>query len=262
MYDPQECYKGPISVELDGLPSICLESFNPLGNKSCNNHAKPKRIKGLLLSTQRRCFTLNNDWSLTLGGVDYKPELNGKIIIPVRCHTGEKPVRFDGASVPAPWLISFVSLGILRPLGVMLVGSIVHDFAYQNGYLEVIDSSGNQNRIYVEREIIDRLFRDIISTVNQLPVVGWIAWFFVRVGWLFGIKYDGQPFGGKPPHLVLASVIVICGAAFLYFFEGGSFQVQRLTSLLSWIFGGYIVLWGTSAIALKFFGRNHSRRAR
>lgn len=255
MGDQRECYCGTISVELDELPSIRLESFNPNSGEPCLTEKRSKSITSMLLATQRRCFTLEKDWKIMLSRVTYMEELNGEIVIPVRCHIGEPPVKFDGASVPAPWLISFVSLGILRPLGVMLIASIVHDFAYQKGYLEVIDDTGVHKRVEVARATVDRLFRDIISTVNQLPLVGWIAWFTVRVGWIFGVKYDGKAFGGKPPHMILAALIVLISLAMMYFWWGGSFQLERIKTLMTAIFGGYFFAWAVSTVALRIIKR-------
>lgn len=243
----RECYEGPISVELYDLPSIRLVSFNPNSGEPCIPNVRKGFFKTMLLATQRRCFTLDKDWVIKLDKVKYLPELNGDIVIPKQCSDTGKPVVFDGASVPAPWLISFVSLGILRPLGVMLVASIVHDFAYEYGYLCIRDKDGNINKVPVERAKVDRLFRDIIATVNQLPVIGWIAWFFVRVGWLFGVKYNGKAFGGKPPHLVFAVLIAVTGILTLYFWGG-----QHVKNVTTSIFAAYFIAWAISSIAVRF----------
>ncbi len=58
----------------------------------------------------------------------------GVLGVVVRQTRGSARVRravagFDGASVPRPWLVTAVGGGILRPLGVMLIASIIHDFA-------------------------------------------------------------------------------------------------------------------------------------
>jgi hypothetical protein len=148
---------------------------------------------------------LHEDWEVTLNRVSYDQRLNGVIVIP-HLDSDEKDIEFDGASIPFPWLISMLTIGILRPLGVMLIGSIVHDYAYKFGRLKKLDSAS----VRIERHVADRLFRDIISTVNDLPIVGWIAWFAVRLGWPV-VKYEGKPRGGKPPimeYLVLVAVVL------------------------------------------------------
>jgi hypothetical protein len=185
-----EVYEGPISVEFTGLPSVKLVSvILKEGVKWYQRTAEASR---------RRFFTLEKAWEIKLEKVDYADDINGTVVIP-KTVQGKKVV-FDGASVPMPWFVSFLSIGILRPLGIMLTASIVHDFAYKFGYL-LVNREGQDcpSKILVERHVVDRLFRDIISTVNGLGVVGWIAWYFVRIGWIVGIKYNGQYFGGKKP---------------------------------------------------------------
>jgi hypothetical protein len=159
----------------------------------------------LALATQRRRFALYENWELTLDKVAYDKRLNSTLVIPHRDDDDEL-IIFDGASIPFPWLISMLTIGILRPLGVMLVASIVHDYAYKFGCLKKSDGSS----VPVERHVADRLFRDIIATVNDLPIVGWIGWFAVRLGWPV-VKYAGKPQSGKPPiveYLVLVAVVL------------------------------------------------------
>lgn len=125
--------------------------------------------------------------------------------------SNEKTIIFDGATIPMPWLVSLLTVGILRPLGVMLVGSIVHDYAYQFGSLRLSKNDEDFKDVKVSRHSADRLFRDIVGTVNRLPLLGYVAWFFVRIGWAW-VKYDGQRFGGKAPvveYTVLLMILAI-----------------------------------------------------
>ena len=81
---------------------------------------------------RRRRFHLVEDWVVKVscwrGG-----NLAGKLVIP-RKYKGHLQ-EFDGASVPCPWVVSALSWGIQRPLGVMLIASIIHDFAFAHGFL-------------------------------------------------------------------------------------------------------------------------------
>ena len=104
---------------------------------------------------------------------------------------------FDGASIPFPWLVSYLSFGVLRPLGILLSASVVHDFAFQFGYLPVI-KNGKSKNVPVQRHDADELLRLVTQTLNGSNVFSRIAWHAVRLGW-WGIKYAGQRFTGKPP---------------------------------------------------------------
>ncbi|MEJ2619370.1 MAG: DUF1353 domain-containing protein [Candidatus Thiodiazotropha sp.] len=201
MEDKTEYYKGSISVKFTGLPSIKLVSV--ILKDGARWYEK------LAEATRRRFFTLEKEWRIELDRVSYAKEINGTVIIPKSVQN--KPIVFDGASVPMPWLVSFLSIGILRPLGIMLTASIVHDFAYKFGYLLVLKKGKEKpTTIPVQRHTVDRLFRDIISTVNGIGIIAWIAWYFVRIGWIVGIKYDRQYFGGeKPTGVVFFSIILV-----------------------------------------------------
>jgi hypothetical protein len=195
-----EEYRYPIDVKFDDIPPVRLKSI------------RPKRaltlIDRLVLATKPREFGLAEDWCIQLGRVSYDKRLNGSIVIPEK--KDGQPIDFDGASIPLPWLVSLLTLGILRPLGVILSASIVHDYAYKFGHLRKDDGT----EVPLERDVADRLFRDIIDTVNKLPLIGFIAWFAVRLGWPF-VKYNGRTQGGKPPYaeyLLLLIVIALVTA--------------------------------------------------
>ena len=184
-----EKYEGTIEVEFKEMPSIRLESFKPLGNVGT--------LERLAIATRRRRFSLIEPWKIELAQIEYSDGLNGVVRIPSK-GSDKKELVFDGASIPMPWLVSLLTVGILRPLGVMLAGSIVHDYAYKFGSLHVSKDGSEFKDVPLTRHRADALFRDIVSTVNRLPPVGYIAWFFVRIGWVW-VKYNGKRFGGRVP---------------------------------------------------------------
>lgn len=187
----RENYHGVLNVTFDAMPTLTP--------KSIILPSDARFLDRLASATTKRRFYLTGDWKITVSGFKDNPKLNGTIHIP-RKKDG-KLIEFDGASVPLPWLVSVLSLGIMRPLGVMLVASIVHDYAFRYGQLMVEDNRTTQT-VEVQRHEADALFRDIINSVNQLPLVGNVAWFAVRLGWL-GIRYAGRRFTGKPPVMVI-----------------------------------------------------------
>lgn len=205
----KEHYEKAISVKFEALPSIKLVTILMKGN------ATP--LQRLAEATRRRFFTLQEDWKVELDKIKYDSKLNGVVTIPREIDGQE--VVFDGASVPLPWLISFLTIGILRPLGVMLTASILHDFAFKYGYLPVSRASDKPVEVAIQRHNADQLFRDVISTVNDLNSVGLVAWFFVRLGW-FTVKYNGKRWGGRPPYIqtfLFLLILIFFGALFLSF---------------------------------------------
>lgn len=66
--------------------------------------------------------------------------------------------------------------------------------------------------IKVKRELADKLFYDIIDTVNDMPFTAYIGWLAVRIGWFWvGFKEkegeEKRPRGGNPP---FTAVIILC----------------------------------------------------
>lgn len=221
----------------------------------------------LLESTRTRIFTLQKDWHLTLKRCVFKTELAGTVVIPKQeIIDGERrDVTFDGASIPIPWVLSFLTLGIMRPLGVLLTASIVHDYAFKFGHLKVIkEGSSEPQEIPLERHEADRLFREMILTVNKLPGVAWFAWAGVRLGWLFLVKYNGKYFGRKPPYAVLGTLIallVIISQAILGDPELSFSEVLMKTA--SGILVIYFLLYAAVGLWMKFFNpaRYHAEQS-
>jgi len=232
MGNKKEIYNGSIWARFS-FPSINLM---PIIKKNSN------WLQRIAQATRRRFFTLEKDWHIELNRITYKPELNGIIIIPTRMEG--KTIIFDGASVPLPWLVSFLSVGILRPLGVMLTASIVHDFAFKFGYLLIASEEGAEpKKVPVERHDIDHLFRDIICTVNQVAGVSWIAWFFVRLGWLLRVKYNGKVRGGDCPFGVIAFFVSSLSLLAWCLFSGFQFHQQRFDFLVMFFVLSYLLFY-------------------
>ncbi len=177
-------------------------------------------LKKLQGANSPRYFKLSRDWhvSIQLNEAKYDNNfISGTLVIPV--FYGQSETRLDGASVPLPWLVSFLSFGLLRPLGIMLIASIVHDFAFQHGGLLYLKDNGEQDFQPLRRDLADKLFHDIIRTVNQMPVTAVMAWLAVRLGWFY-VKYAGEPRGGKFPWIpliVLIAVLLILAGLILLF---------------------------------------------
>lgn len=232
--DCLESYSSKISVQFNRLPPIKLVSVIMEDGASV--------IDRLAETTRKRFFTLEEDWHLTISRLTGdKARLNGTIVVP-ELHNDEKIV-FDGASVPFPWLVSFLSIGILRPLGVMLTASLVHDFAFKYGYLLILQGdSETPKKVSIERHEADALFRDIITCVSNIRSIGWIAWLAVRIGWL-GVKYNGRRFGGQPPYGILTILGVILYFLFGFLISAGENWTDIVGQIVNVFVGFYAVLY-------------------
>ena len=114
-----------------------------------------------LLST--RNWKITKDWKYRMNGNEY--------IIPAG-------FQFDGASIPK-FLRTFFS-----PVGVLLVGGLVHDYMYKYAALK---RTGKGGLLLVDQKKADQIFRDINIEVNgfyfmnyllywSLRLGGWVAW--------------------------------------------------------------------------------------
>ena len=75
--------------------------------------------------------------------------------------------QFDGASVPK-FLATFLS-----PVGVLLMGGLVHDYGYRYGCLKKV--TGEHTDRMTQKEL-DVIFRDICIEVNGFKVLNYLAW--------------------------------------------------------------------------------------
>jgi len=113
-----------------------------------------------LLST--RNWKLLTDFRYTMLGIDY--------VIP-------EGFTFDGASIPK-FLRSFFS-----PVGVLLIGGLVHDFMYKYAALKPAAKKGSL--LLVDQKKADQIFRDINIEVNGFYFMNYLAYWSLRLGgWL------------------------------------------------------------------------------
>ena len=193
-----------IDVTFNALPALVPELLVTTGGS---------RLLRWWKAGRRRRFRLPFGW---LVRIDCGPRghklrnLEGTILIP----SGEGPI-YDGASVPLPSMVTFFTLGILRPHGVMLTGSIVHDYAYRTGKLKFLGPNGTKD-VRVQRHEADLLFREMIRTVNGMAFWAFIAWLAVRIGW-FAVKYNDKRFCGKPPVGISVGLFVMLGILWYFF---------------------------------------------
>lgn len=98
---------------------------------------------------------------------DFNYSLDGKqYIIP-------KGFKFDGASVPK-FLASFLS-----PIGVLLIGGLVHDYAYKYTALRQQGTSKGAITLLDKAEA-DRIFRDINIEVNGFHLLNYLTYWVLR----------------------------------------------------------------------------------
>ena len=106
-----------------------------------------------------RTWTITKDFHFKLRGVEY--------VIP-------KGFTFDGASVPK-FLASFLS-----PVGVLLIGGLVHDYAYKFACLKTKNSK--DPLLLLNQHQADKIFRDINIEVNGFHFLNYLAYWALRIG--------------------------------------------------------------------------------
>ena len=116
-----------------------------------------KAIVMWLLST--RNWELTQDWKYNLDGTDY--------VIP-------KGFTFDGASIPK-FLRTFFS-----PVGVLLIGGLVHDYMYKYTHCKPVSAKGAL--LVVDQKRADQIFRDINIVVNGFYSMNNLAYWSLRIG--------------------------------------------------------------------------------
>ena len=104
-----------------------------------------------------RTWTVAKDFHYKLKGVEY--------VIP-------KGFTFDGASVPK-FLASFLS-----PVGVLLIGGLIHDYAYKYAALK----QKNGSILGLNQKMADQIFRDINIEVNGFHFLNYLAYWALRLG--------------------------------------------------------------------------------
>ena len=116
-----------------------------------------KGIVMWLLST--RNWVLTDDWKYNIDGTEY--------VIP-------EGFQFDGASIPK-FLRSFFS-----PVGVLLIGGLVHDYAYK--YKTLLKKNKKDTMGELTQKRADEIFRDINIIVNGFYTMNRLAYWSLRIG--------------------------------------------------------------------------------
>ena len=116
-----------------------------------------KGIVMWLLST--RNWILTEDWKYNIEGEEY--------VIPAG-------FQFDGASIPK-FLRTFFS-----PVGVLLIGGLVHDYAYK--YKTLLKKNKKDTMGELTQKRADEIFRDINIIVNGFYTMNRLAYWSLRIG--------------------------------------------------------------------------------
>jgi len=99
---------------------------------------------------------------------DFEYELNGnKFVIPAG-------FKFDGASIPK-FLHPFLS-----PVGVLLIGGLIHDYAYK--YQTLLKSNRKDTLGVITQKEADIIFRDINIEINGFFLMNYLAYWSLRLG--------------------------------------------------------------------------------
>jgi hypothetical protein len=106
-----------------------------------------------------RTWTITKDYHFTIHGQNY--------VIP-------KGFTFDGASVPK-FLASWLS-----PVGVLLVGGLVHDYIYK--YEMLLKKGGKETSHTLTQKDADIIFRDINIEQNGFHLMNYLAYWALRLG--------------------------------------------------------------------------------
>ncbi len=131
-------------------------------------HLKPIRIptagKGFwgaiwMWITGTRHWELAEDWHYEIGGYEY--------VIPAG-------FKFDGASIPK-FLHTWLS-----PTGVLLMGGLVHDYAYK--YETLLRKYGKETMGVLTQKKADEIFRDINIEQNGFQFLNYLAYWALRIG--------------------------------------------------------------------------------
>lgn len=215
-------FRKHIDIEY-ALPEIILANMN-LQNFS-------SEIDRVALCTSQRNFALAVNWDIFVDLIEYNPNLNGTIIIPTE--VDDETVIFSGANIPAPWIFSTISMGILQPMGPLLTASIIHEFLYKYGFVLVQESEEELKEVAVSRNHADRLFKDVVTCSTGSKFIGYLAYFAATTGWIFGKKYNGSRFNGTPPVL---NIIVLAAIIYIIFFAIANEGFGPLAAMVLFIY--------------------------
>jgi len=109
--------------------------------------------------TGTRHWEVADDWAFRIGGEGF--------IIP-------QGFQFDGASIPK-FLHTWLS-----PTGVLLMGGLVHDYAYK--YETLLRSDQKETMGVIDQKKADEIFRDINIEQNGFHFLNNLAYWALRIG--------------------------------------------------------------------------------
>ena len=109
--------------------------------------------------TGTRHWIVDEDWTYSIDGEEY--------VIP-------EGFQFDGASIPK-FLHTWLS-----PVGVLLMGGLVHDYAYK--YETILKSDKKNTMGTITQKKADQIFRDINIDNNGFYFLNYLAYWALRVG--------------------------------------------------------------------------------
>jgi hypothetical protein len=130
-------------------------------------------MKPLRISTKGKgFFTMIKMWLLGVRhweiAEDFHYKLNGEdFVIPAG-------FKFDGASIPK-FLHPFLS-----PIGVLLIGGLVHDYGYK--YATLLKKNKKDTLGTISQKRADEIFRDINIGVNGFYLMNYLAYWSLRLG--------------------------------------------------------------------------------
>ena len=119
-----------------------------------------------------RTWEIVKDFHFSIDGEDY--------IIP-------KGFVFDGASVPK-FLHTWLS-----PMGVLLIGGLVHDYAYK--YTVLLKKGRKSSGNVMKQADADKVFRDINIEVNGFRTINYLAYWALVLGGF--VAWKGHRKNGK-----------------------------------------------------------------
>tara|TARA_B100000683_G_scaffold25612_1_gene23360 strand:+ start:882 stop:1478 length:597 start_codon:yes stop_codon:yes gene_type:complete len=106
-----------------------------------------------------RTWEVADDWAFKIGSTWY--------VIP-------QGFVFDGASIPK-FLHTWLS-----PTGVLLMGGLVHDYAYK--YATLLKSGKKKTMGTIDQKKADQIFRDINIEQNGFHFLNYLAYWALRIG--------------------------------------------------------------------------------
>jgi hypothetical protein len=106
-----------------------------------------------------RHWEITKDFTFSLEGKNY--------VIPAG-------FTFDGASIP-----KFLHM-FLSPVGVLLIGGLIHDYAYK--YETLLEDNKKDTMGIISQKRADQIFRDINIEVNGFYLMNYLAYWSLRLG--------------------------------------------------------------------------------